>query len=148
MHIRETLESYSEDVRKVAVSLTKFMGQGLGLELNETQELCNAYGEGLFEVRINCYPACSQPERVLGCNPHQDISGITLLLDCGDMPALQVLKDGHWVSVEPIPGALVVNIGNITQVIVPTSYKYFAQSQNVFEKCYFSLGNATLTSGY
>ncbi|KAB1224885.1 Protein SRG1 [Morella rubra] len=108
---RKALNAYSEDMRRVAVSLMRFIAMGLGLE---GQQYSDNYKEGMCDVRVNCYPPCPEPERVMGANPHGDICGITLLLECGDMPGLQVLKDGHWVVVEPIYGAMVVNLGYIS----------------------------------
>ena len=70
---------------------------------------------------MNFYPPCVEPERVIGLNQHADISGITLLLECGDMTRSQVLKDENWVNVEPVNGAIVVNLGHIMEVNT-TSY--------------------------
>ena len=50
-----------------------------------------------------------------------NISGITLLLECGDMTRSQVLKDENWVNVEPVNGAIVINLGHIMEVNT-TSY--------------------------
>ncbi|KAK9282809.1 hypothetical protein L1049_011031 [Liquidambar formosana] len=72
---------------------------------------------------MNCYPPCPEPERVLGLFAHADNSGITTLLDCGVTPGLQVWKDGHWVFVEPIANALVVNIGQIIEIMSNGIYK-------------------------
>lgn len=33
-----------------------------------------------------------------------------------DVSGLQVLKDGKWITVEPLPGAFVVNIGHLLEV--------------------------------
>ncbi|KAJ6904796.1 hypothetical protein NC652_022737 [Populus alba x Populus x berolinensis] len=63
------------------------------------------------KFRMNYYPPCPQPEIVTGLNPHVDIAGFALLLDCGDTPGLQVLKDDHWIFVEPLDGAIVVTWG-------------------------------------
>jgi isopenicillin N synthase-like dioxygenase len=112
--IRKALETYSEDMSRLAVSIIRFIAMGLGVE---AQQYSETYREGLYDIRMNCYPPCPEPERVLGFNPHADISGITLLLECGDTAGLQVLKDGHWVVVEPIDGALVANLGHVTQVL-------------------------------
>jgi isopenicillin N synthase-like dioxygenase len=101
-------------MRKVAVSIVRFIAMGLGVE---AQQFCDNYKEGMYDVRMNCYPTCPEPERVIGLNPHADISGITLLLECGDMPGLQVLKDEHWLNVEPVNGAIVVNLGHVMEVI-------------------------------
>jgi isopenicillin N synthase-like dioxygenase len=112
--IRKSLETYSEDMSRLAVSIMRFIAMGLGVE---AQQYSETYREGDYNMRINCYPPCPEPERVSGLNPHTDINGITLLLECGDMAGLQVLKDGHWVFVEPINGALVVNLGHVMEVL-------------------------------
>ncbi|XP_059434360.1 oxoglutarate-dependent flavonoid 7-O-demethylase 1-like [Corylus avellana] len=117
---RKALETYSEEMNRVAVSIVRFIAMGLGLE---AQEYSETYRGGMCDMRINCYPPCPEPERVVGLCPHMDISGITLLLECGDMPGLQVLKDGHWVVVEPINGALVANLGHAMQIMSNGIYK-------------------------
>ncbi|GMY22284.1 protein SRG1-like [Fagus crenata] len=117
---RKTLETYSEHMRKVSVSIVRFIAMGLGIE---AEQFCDNYKEGMCEVRMNCYPTCPEPERVVGLNPHADISGITLLLECGDMSGLQVLKGEHWVNVEPVNGAIVVNLGHIMEIMSNGIYK-------------------------
>ncbi|XWS22225.1 hypothetical protein CRYUN_Cryun29cG0016200 [Craigia yunnanensis] len=117
----ETLGDYSGNMREVAVCLMKFMEKALEVE---DEEFSQNFHEGNYDIRMNCYSPCPEPaERVLGVNPHADISGITLLLECGDMPGLQVLKDGQWVIVEPTDDAIVVNLGQITEVISNGIYK-------------------------
>nr|POE57088.1 putative 2-oxoglutarate/fe(ii)-dependent dioxygenase [Quercus suber] len=107
-------------MRNVAVSIVRFITMGLGLE---AQKFCDTFEEGTYELRMNCYPPCPEPDRVIGLNPHADISGITLLLECGDTAGLQVLKDEHWVNVEPVNGAIVVNLGHIIEIISNGNYK-------------------------
>lgn len=114
LRIRETLETYSEGIREVAASLVRFMG--MALEIEACQEIYNAFREGMYEVRMTVYPPCPEPERVTGITQHADYSGITLLLECGNTPGLQVLKDGKWVTVVPIDDAIVANIGHIMEV--------------------------------
>ncbi|MCO5552078.1 hypothetical protein L7F22_005588 [Adiantum nelumboides] len=67
-------------------------------------------------LRVNHYPRCQQPDLVLGLRPHSDGSAITLLLH-DEVEGLQVKKDGVWWAVKPIPDALIVNIGDMMQVI-------------------------------
>ncbi|XP_050220379.1 protein SRG1-like [Mercurialis annua] len=121
-NFRETLQNYSEDIRRIAVSITKFMAVMLELA-DEDRGFYQGYQEGNFDVRLNCYPPCPQPEKVIGMMPHADMSGITLLLDCNDVPGLQVLKDGQWIYVKPIDGAIVVNVGQIIQIMSNEIYK-------------------------
>ncbi|XP_061375304.1 protein SRG1-like [Gastrolobium bilobum] len=117
---RETLERYSEDMRGTTISIVKFITMALGLPDTKISE---SFQEGLYDIRMNCYPPCPEPERVLGIVPHADNSGISLLLDCGDFPGLQFFKDGKWVPVEPIEGAIVANMGHIIEVMSNGIYK-------------------------
>lgn len=119
-NFRETLHSYSVGMKKTAVSTLGFIAMALGLEAKEVSE---AFEDGTYDVRMNCYPSCPEPERVIGITSHADNSGITLLTDCGDTPGLQVMKDGHWVFIEPIADAIVVNIGNIIEMMSNGIYK-------------------------
>ncbi|KAJ1269660.1 hypothetical protein BS78_07G228800 [Paspalum vaginatum] len=63
-------------------------------------------------MTLNCYPACPQPELTLGMPPHSDYGLLTLVLQ-DHVEGLQVMtQDGRWLTVDPIPGAFVVNVGD------------------------------------
>ncbi|KAF5822480.1 putative thebaine 6-O-demethylase [Helianthus annuus] len=117
---REALDTYSHNMRKIAVSIIGFIAMALGLDAKRFSE---AFEGGSYDVRMNCYPPCPEPQRVIGISSHADISAITLLTDCGNIPGLQVLKDGQWVFVEPITNGVVVNIGIIMEVVSNGIYK-------------------------
>ncbi|XP_039165262.1 protein SRG1-like [Eucalyptus grandis] len=122
--IRIALEKYSEDMRKLAAEVVKYIGMALGIHEGELDLLTKSFGEGKYEVKMNCYPACPELERAIGLLPHADISGITLLTECGNIPGLQVLrKDNCWVMVPPIPGGIVVNLGQIMEVYSNGTYR-------------------------
>nr|CAD1837220.1 unnamed protein product [Ananas comosus var. bracteatus] len=55
------------------------------------------------------YPPCPEPELAIGTSPHSDSGFLTVLLQ-DHIGGLQILHDGEWVDVAPIPGALVVNM--------------------------------------
>jgi isopenicillin N synthase-like dioxygenase len=75
-------------------------------------------------LRLNYYPECPAPERPadasvakaghLGVNQHTDAGAVTVLFQ--DQPGLEVFHEGAWKLVEPLRGALVINIGDIVQV--------------------------------
>nr|POE53771.1 1-aminocyclopropane-1-carboxylate oxidase like 6 [Quercus suber] len=78
---------------------------------------------GFFDARLlvgHCYPYCPQPDLTVGLKPHTD-SGFTVLLQ-NQVGGLQVKHCDEWVDVEPIPGALTINIGDIIQVISNDNY--------------------------
>lgn len=72
-------------------------------------------------LRLNHYPVDDPlaDEAVepadLGIHHHTDAGALTLLLQ-DEVPGLQVLLDGVWRPVDPLPGAFTVNIGDMVQV--------------------------------
>ncbi|XP_039165258.1 S-norcoclaurine synthase 1-like [Eucalyptus grandis] len=59
-------------------------------------------------------PVTRESNRLL---PHADISGITPVDGVWRHPRLRVLsKDNCWVTVPPVPGGIVVNLGQIMEV--------------------------------
>ena len=76
-------------------------------------------------VRLNYYPVCptpAHPEQVdtptngyLGVNHHTDAGALTVLSQ-DEQPGLEVFRNERWHLVHPVPGALVINIGDIVQV--------------------------------
>jgi isopenicillin N synthase-like dioxygenase len=86
---------------------------------------CHYQDEHSSFVRLNYYPRCPQPARPagldtptnghLGINHHTDAGALTILFQDAQ-PGLEVFRKDHWHLVRPVPGALVVNIGDIVQV--------------------------------
>ncbi|KAF8038395.1 hypothetical protein BT93_B1051 [Corymbia citriodora subsp. variegata] len=87
---RELAGKYSVEVRKLSMLLLELIGEGLGLE------------PGFFKGDE--------------LNRHGDGNLITVLLQ-GPVHGLQVLKDGQWLALRPLPDAFVVNIGHALQII-------------------------------
>jgi naringenin 3-dioxygenase len=65
------------------------------------------------KVVVNFYPKCPQPDLTLGLKRHTDPGTITLLLQ-DLVGGLQATRDGGntWITVQPIAGAFVVNLGD------------------------------------
>ncbi|CAN6325564.1 unnamed protein product [Urochloa humidicola] len=74
-------------------------------------------------MRVNFYPKCPEPHLRLGLSSHSDPGGITLLLVDGNIKGTQVRKGNTWVTVQPLPGAFLVNIGDQIQILSNRAYK-------------------------
>ncbi|XP_048133499.1 1-aminocyclopropane-1-carboxylate oxidase homolog 5-like [Rhodamnia argentea] len=57
-------------------------------------------------------PPCPEPELTLDVTKHSDNNFLTILLQ-DQIGGLQVLHENRWIDVPPIPGALVIIIGDL-----------------------------------
>lgn len=117
---RELVHEYSKAVVELCGILMKILSVNLGLEEDHLQNAFGGDDVGAC-LRVNYYPKCPQPDLTLGISPHSDPGGMTILLPDDDVSGLQVRKGEHWVTVEPIPDALIVNLGDQIQVHVSLS---------------------------
>ena len=63
----------------------------------------------------NLYPPCPRPEDTIGLPPHTDHGLLTLLIQ-NELPGLQVMHNGKWVSDNAPPNSFLVNIGDHMEV--------------------------------
>ena len=71
--------------------------------------------DGNSVLRLLHYPPISAEASGIRAGAHEDINLITLLLGAEEA-GLQLLdRDGQWLAVDPPPGALVVNVGDMLQ---------------------------------
>ncbi|CAI0458081.1 unnamed protein product [Linum tenue] len=110
-YTRNFSSKYSAEVVKLGDLLFELLSEALGLRSNYLKDLdC---GRGIQMV-CHYYPACPQPELTLGATKHADNDFITVLLQ-DHIGGLQVLHQGKWIDVPPLPEALVINIGDFLQ---------------------------------
>ncbi|KAJ9166632.1 hypothetical protein P3X46_021350 [Hevea brasiliensis] len=118
---REVTEKYKEEILRLTDKLLKLLSEALGLE--EKVLKSHLGGEEIeLEMKINMYPPCPQPQLALGVEPHTDMSALTILVP-NDVPGLEVWKDGNWVSVQYLPNALFVHVGDQLQVLSNGKYR-------------------------
>lgn len=118
---RDAVEKYSAELMDLASELLEIISESLGLESKAVKEACLEMDQ---KVVINFYPKCPEPEMTLGLKRHTDPGTITLLLQ-DQVGGLQATKDDglHWITVEPLPGAFVVNLGDHMQFLSNGKYK-------------------------
>lgn len=64
-------------------------------------------------LRLLHYPPIGNADGALRAAPHGDINAITLLLGAEEAGLELLTKQGEWIPVSPLPGALAVNIGDM-----------------------------------
>nr|UXL73236.1 2-oxoglutarate-dependent dioxygenase GA 20-oxidase [Jasminum sambac] len=116
---RDHVGEYCERVRQVALILLQAISQSLGLERDYITGSLGKHGQ---HMALNYYPPCPQPDLTYGLPAHADPNAITILLQ-DDVPGLQVVNNGKWVAVNPIPNTFIVNIGDQIQVLSNDRYK-------------------------
>ncbi|KAJ0959976.1 hypothetical protein J5N97_000266 [Dioscorea zingiberensis] len=115
---KEALEQYSLELRKVSHVLLDSIGKSLKID-----EFICLFEDCLQSVRMNYYPPCPQASKVLGLSPHSDAGALTILLQVSEVQGLQIKKNGVWLPVKPLPGAFIVNIGDIIEIMSNGKYK-------------------------
>ena len=102
-------------MKDVAAEILDGVEKALGIKEGELSEL---FKDGNQSMRMNYYPPCPEPEKVIGLTPHSDSVGLTILLQINKVEGLKIKKEGNWINVMPLPNAFIVNIGDILEVIL------------------------------
>ncbi|KAJ1425356.1 Oxoglutarate/iron-dependent dioxygenase [Sesbania bispinosa] len=108
---------WDKEVLRVGKLLLGLLSEGLGLDAERLTELV----EGRTMVG-HYYPFCPQPNLTVGLNSHADPGALTVVLQ-DHIGGLQVRTKHGWVDVKPVDGALVINIGDLLQIISNEEYK-------------------------
>lgn len=115
----ETPEGFSPAVRALYAAM-----DALGVRILRAVARSLGLAEAFFDdkvalgnsvLRLLHYPPVEGEGPHVRAGAHEDINVITLLLGAEEV-GLEILdRDGHWLAVNPPPGAVVVNIGDMLQ---------------------------------
>ncbi|XVF88462.1 hypothetical protein PTKIN_Ptkin19aG0053500 [Pterospermum kingtungense] len=122
----EVMEQCQAKMKTLCDKIVTIMLCSLGLTHEEDFkwfEPQNGCSQTTCMLQLNSYPVCPDPGRAMGLAPHTDSSLLTLLYQ-GMISGLQAYRDNAgWVAVEPVEGALVVNLGDLMQIISNGKFK-------------------------
>ncbi|KAI3693042.1 hypothetical protein L6452_32870 [Arctium lappa] len=148
---RDIQIEYSNQVMKLGLVLFQLLSEALKLDPNHLADMDLDKGLAFFG---HYYPACPQPDLTMGGAKHSDYGFLTVLLQ-DEIGGLQILHDQQWVDVPPTPGALVINIGDLLQMISNDKLKSVEhrvlankKGPRVSVACFFSTSIAPLTKKY
>ncbi|KAF7025929.1 hypothetical protein CFC21_038076 [Triticum aestivum] len=91
---RDALDKYSMEMSNLTSRLTVFMASDLGVE---QETLMGTFQGKTQSVAFHYYPPCHHPDKVR--------------------------KNGRWYPLNPLPGAFVINVGDILQILTNGTYK-------------------------
>ncbi|KAI4357566.1 hypothetical protein L6164_001505 [Bauhinia variegata] len=122
---RDQLIEWNKEILRLGEILLGLLSEGLGLSTRKLTDMTCA------ETRIlvgHYYPFCPQPDLTVGITSHTDPGVLTVLLQ-DHIGGLQVRSNKGWIDVQPVPGALVINIGDLLQII--SNEKYMSSDHRV-----------------
>ena len=112
-----------------AFALGKTLMQGFAMALGEKPDYFDHFiTKPPSQLRLIHYPFDASAEDQLGIGAHTDYECFTLLRSTA--PGLEVMNDaGEWIDAPPVPGAYVVNIGDMLEIF--TNGQFVATSHRV-----------------
>lgn len=112
--LRTVMQRWDEDLSRISLQLLRAWARSLGADPHVFDEAFAVDPATL--IKIVRYPAGTASDQGVGA--HKDSGVLTLLLVDPDSEGLQVLPPGasDWVDVPPVPGAFIVNIGEMLEV--------------------------------
>ncbi|KAK2981670.1 hypothetical protein RJ640_000179 [Escallonia rubra] len=110
-HQRETLSRYSQALYDLAQDLGRKLLEGMGLK-------GDLFSEWPCQLKLNKYNYSPQSVGQTGAVMHSDPGFLTILQDDEIIGGLEAVNKftGELVPVDPMPGTLVINVGDIAKV--------------------------------
>ena len=100
------------DMDRLGAALLEATAEGLGLGTGWFRDK-TAAGDTI--LRLAYYPPVAPNAQGVRAAAHEDINVITLLLGAEEAGLEILTRDGRWLALDPPPGSLVVNVGDMLQ---------------------------------
>ncbi|KAF8500989.1 Clavaminate synthase-like protein [Russula emetica] len=140
---RGKYEAWINKMKALGFIVMHAMATGLGMTNAEWEDLKAQIDDSFWVLRIIGYPPLPSDDQGLSCGTHKDYGCLTFLWADPTRNALQVflqrqfpavenpstvtlgdgVEEGTWVNVDPIPGCIVCNIGEMWEVWTNGLYK-------------------------
>lgn len=125
------MEKYNKKMKEVAGKLQSLMLLSLGIDEEEAGRsgLTENLPQAMEVLQLNSYPACPEPEKAIGMAAHTDSGLLTVLHQSSGASGLQILRGEdesgptRWVTLPPLPGALVIHVGDLLQILSNDQFK-------------------------
>lgn len=110
---RETVTTYCDTMERLVRKLVPLYARALDLP---AEYFDAPFREPQYKLRMTHYPPVdAPPDDEFGIAPHTDTSFLTLLAP-NEVPGLSIRRpNGEWIAAPAIPGALLVNGGQLLQ---------------------------------
>jgi len=115
---RSTVDDYFERLSKLARQLLRIMSSALGLDETHIERVFGANPSPY--LKLIRYPQTGAGGQGVGI--HKDSGFLTLLLQDEHAGLEALANDDSWYQVDPVPGSLVVNTGELLQLV---THNYF-----------------------
>jgi len=140
---QDKYEAWVEKMKALGLIVMEAMALGLGMTPDEWQELRDQVDDSFWVMRAIGYPPLPEGSDGFSCGAHKDYGCLTFLYADPTPSALQVFlrqtegsaadttglaaeqgaEEGVWINADPIPGKIVVNIGEMWEVWTNGLYK-------------------------
>lgn len=121
--LRRAALAYTRQLDALSAQVLGFVARSLGLDRHYFDDALQGHFNAL---NIAHYPPPRVPPKPgqLRASPHTDYGSLTLLMPNNARGGLQVLSlQGEWVDVPLVPGAFVVNIGDLVEMWTNRHYR-------------------------
>ncbi|KAJ0435814.1 putative deacetoxyvindoline 4-hydroxylase [Helianthus annuus] len=117
---RAALAEWDKAVVGLGEELMSILCDGMGVKSDKLKELSCLEGRACVS---HYYPPCPQPELTVGIASHTDPGVLTVLVQNEVGGLLQVKCGDDWADVEAVHGAIIINIGDLLQMMSNDEYK-------------------------